>query len=184
MPTNLDNKHQKLILDKLESVLQVTDSSLEGKLIDIVDKAKHIFVTGAGRSGLVSRFFAMRLTHSGYKVSMVGEIVTPSIQSGDLLIVISGSGGTETLMPLLKKAKSVGAKIAVVSMKKQSAMAELADLVCQVGNDDSFGKVLGMPMGSVFELSTLMFLEAVISRIIHEKNLTEEGMRVIHANLE
>jgi len=179
-----ENMHQKLILDKLGSVLKVTDSSLDGKLIDIIGKAKHIFVTGAGRSGLVSRFFAMRLVHSGYNVSMVGEIVTPSIQSGDLLIVISGSGGTETLMPLLKKAKSVGAKIAVVSMKKQSAMAEMADLVCQVGNDDSFGKVLGMPMGSVFELSTLMFLEAVISRIVHEKNLTEEGMRALHANLE
>ncbi len=184
MPTDLKNKHQKLILDKLESVLQVTDTSLEGKLIDIVEKAKRIFVTGAGRSGLVSRFFAMRLTHSGYHVSMVGEIVTPSIQSGDLLIVISGSGGTETLMPLLKKTKSVGAQIAVISMKKQSAMAELADLVCQVGNDDSFGKVFGMPMGSVFELSTLMFLEAVISRIVHDKNLTEDGMRAIHANLE
>lgn len=180
----LKNMHHKLILDKLASVLQVTDDSLDGKLIDIIGKAKHIFVTGAGRSGLVSRFFAMRLVHSGYNVSMVGEIVTPSIQNGDLLIVISGSGGTETLMPLLKKAKSVGAKIAVVSMKKQSAMAELADLVCQVGNDDSFGKVLGMPMGSVFELSTLMFLEAVISRIIHEKNLTEEAMRAVHANLE
>jgi 6-phospho-3-hexuloisomerase len=184
MPTNLNNKDQKLILDKLESVLQVTDSSLDSKLINILDEARHIFVTGAGRSGLVSRFFAMRLVHSGYNVSMVGEIVTPSIQNGDLLIVISGSGGTETLMPLLKKAKSMGAKIAVISMKKQSAMAELADLVVQVGNDDAFGKVQGMPMGSVFELSTLMFLEAVIARIVDEKGLTEDGMRAIHANLE
>jgi len=180
----LKNMHHKLIMDKLTSVLEATDDSLDSKLIDIINKSKHIFVTGAGRSGLVSRFFAMRLVHSGNTVSMVGEIVTPSIQSGDLLIVISASGGTETLLPLLKKAKSVGAKIAVISSKKQSAMADLADLVCQVGDDNSFGKVHGMPMGSVFELSTLMFLEAVISRIVHDKNLTEEGMRAVHANLE
>lgn len=176
--------YQKLILDKLASVLDVTAAGNDDKLMQLIDQSGRIFVTGAGRSGLVSRFFAMRLTHSGYKVSMVGEIVTPSIQSGDLFIVISGSGGTETLLPLVKKAKSVGAKVAVISMKDKSAMAEMADLVVQVGKDESYGKVYEMPMGTVFELSTLVYLEAVIAKIMHAKNLTEEGMRAIHANLE
>jgi D-arabinose 5-phosphate isomerase GutQ len=41
-----------------------------------------------------------------------------------------------------------------------------------------------MPMGTVFELSTLTFLEATISQIIHEKGIPEEEMRARHANLE
>jgi len=178
--------HQELILNKINAVLEATDDALVQKIVSAVDGANRIFVTGAGRSGLVSRFFAMRLVHSGYKVYMVGEIVTPSIQAGDLFVVISGSGGTETLLPLVRKAKSVGAKIAVISMKGQSPMAELADLVCQIGsgNENSFGVVKGMPMGTVFELSTLVFLEAIVSYIVHEKGLTEEGMRALHANLE
>lgn len=178
--------HQELILNKINSVLQATDESLVDKIVNAVDSANRIFVTGAGRSGLVSRFFAMRLMHCGYKVYMVGEIVTPSIQAGDLFIVVSGSGGTETLMPLVRKAKSVGAKVAVISMKQQSPMAEIADLVCALGtgNEQSFGLVKGMPMGTVFELSTLVFLEAIISKIVHDKGLTEEGMRALHANLE
>jgi 6-phospho-3-hexuloisomerase len=178
--------HQELILNKISSVLQATDDSLVDKIVETVDKANRIFITGAGRSGLVSRFFAMRLMHSGYKVYMVGEIVTPSIQNGDLFIVISGSGGTETLLPLVRKAKSVGAKVAIISMKSQSPMAEMADLVCPIGSGDenSFGIVKGMPMGTVFELSTLIFLEAIVSKIVHDKGLTEEGMRAIHANLE
>lgn len=178
--------HQELILNKINSVLQATDESLVEKLVSAVDGANRIFITGAGRSGLVSRFFAMRLMHSGYKVFMVGEIVTPSIQAGDLFIVVSGSGGTETLMPLVKKAKSMGAKVAVISMKTKSPMAELADLVCAIGSgsEASFGLVKGMPMGTVFELSTLVFLEAIVSYIVHEKGLTEEGMRALHANLE
>jgi 6-phospho-3-hexuloisomerase len=176
--------YQKLILDKITSVLDVTALGNDDKLMQLIDQAGRIFVTGAGRSGLVSRFFAMRLTHSGYKVSMVGEIVTPSIHAGDLFVVISGSGGTETLLPLVKKAKSVGAKVAVISMKDKSAMAEMADLVVQVGKDESYGKVYEMPMGSVFELSTLIYLEAIIAKIMHAKGLTEEGMRAIHANLE
>ena len=178
--------HQELILNKISSVLQATDDSLVDKIVESVDKANRIFITGAGRSGLVSRFFAMRLMHSGYKVYMVGEIVTPSIQAGDLFLVISGSGGTETLMPLVRKAKSMGAQVAVISMKSKSPMAELADLVCPIGSGDenSFGIVKGMPMGTVFELSTLVFLEAIVSKIVHDKGLTEEGMRALHANLE
>ena len=176
--------HQKLILDRLTTILSETDNSNAAKLIKLVDGAGRIIVGGAGRSGLVSRFFAMRLVHSGYKVSMVGEIVTPSIQAGDLFVVISGSGGTETLMPLLKKAKSMGAKIAVISMKAKSAMSELSDLNVQIGNDNSFPATVGMPMGSQFELSTLVFLEAAIADIMAAKGLTEEGMRAIHANLE
>lgn len=178
--------HQKLILNKLSSVLEATESSYDAKLVQLLNKASRIFVTGAGRSGLVARFFAMRLVHTGYKVHMVGEIVTPSIQGGDLLVVISGSGGTETLLPLVKKAKSVGAELAVISMKGKSPMAELADVVCQIGNKDenSFALTQGMPMGSVFELSSLIFLEAVIAKIILDKGLTEEQMRAVHANLE
>lgn len=124
--------HQELILNKISNVLQATDDSLVDKIVSTIDKANRIFITGAGRSGLVSRFFAMRLMHSGYKVYMVGEIVTPSIQSGDLFVVISGSGGTETLLPLVKKAKSIGAQVAVISMKSKSPMAEMADLVCPI----------------------------------------------------
>jgi len=175
---------QKLIMDKISDVLAATDKSQAQKLKDLVDGAGRIFVAGAGRSGLVSRFFAMRLVHSGYQVNMVGEIVTPAIKSGDLFLVISGSGGTKTLLPTLETAKSKGAKIAVISMKSSSAMADLADLTVQIGNDEVFALTKGMPMGTSFELSTLIYLESVIGEINFDKDLTEEGMRAIHANLE
>lgn len=176
--------HQKLILDRLTTILSETDNSNTAKLLKLVDEAGRIFIGGAGRSLLVSRFFAMRLVHAGYNVNMIGEIVTPAIKAGDLLVLVSGSGGTETLLPFVKKAKSVGAKLVVISMKKSSPMADAADLTIQIGNDSSFPLTKGMPMGSQFELSTLLFLEAVIGDIIEAKNLTEEGMRAIHANLE
>ena len=176
--------NQKLILDRITTILGETDASNTAKLLNLVDEAGRIFIGGAGRSLLVSRFFAMRLVHSGYNVSMVGEVVTPAIKSGDLLLLVSGSGGTETLLPFVKKAKSVGAKLAVVSMKAKSAMADVADLTIQIGNDNSFPLTSGMPMGSQFELSTLVFLESAIADLIAAKGLTEEGMRAIHANLE
>lgn len=176
--------HQKRILDKLSSVLAVTDDSYDEKLVQHLDAARRIFVSGAGRSKLVGNFFAMRLVHSGYDVSVVGEIVTPSIKEGDLLIIISGSGETEQLIAFTKSARKVGANIILISAKNSSTIGDMADAVFQVGNAEQYGKIVGMPMGTVFELSTLIFLEAIISHVIHEKGIPEEVMRERHANLE
>lgn len=176
--------HQQLIIDKISGILAATDDSYDQKLTTLLDQAKRVFVSGAGRSGLIGRFFAMRLMHSGYDVSVVGEIVTPSIKAGDLLVIISGSGETEQLTAFTKKAKEIGAKILLISAKSDSTIGDLADAVFQIGTSELYGKVKGMPMGTVFELSTLFFLEAIISHIIHEKGIPEEEMRSRHANLE
>jgi 6-phospho-3-hexuloisomerase/3-hexulose-6-phosphate synthase/6-phospho-3-hexuloisomerase len=176
--------HQQLIIDKISGILEATDDSYDQQITTLLDEAKRVFISGAGRSGLIGRFFAMRLMHSGYDVSVVGEIVTPSIKSGDLLLIISGSGETEQLIAFTKKAKQIGAKIALISAKDDSTIGDLADTTFQIGKADQYGKVKGMPMGTVFELSTLFFLEATVSHLIHEKGIPEEEMRSRHANLE
>lgn len=176
--------HQQLVIEKISSILEATDNSYDVKLTQLLDNAKRIFIAGAGRSKLVGNFFAMRLVHGGYDVSVVGEIVTPSIKNGDLLIIISGSGETEQLIAFTKSARKVGANIVLISAKSQSTIGDMADAVFQIGQAEQYGKVVGMPMGTVFELSTLLFLEATISHIIHDKGIPEEVMRERHANLE
>jgi 6-phospho 3-hexuloisomerase len=176
--------HRKTIIDKISSILDATDQGYDEKLTAMLDKASRIFVAGAGRSALVARFFAMRLMHGGYDVYVVGEIVTPSVRSGDLLIVISGSGETETMIAYTKRAKELGAEIALLSAKSSSTIADMAHNVFPIGSQEQYVKIVGMPMGTTFELSTLIFLEAVISHIIHEKGIPEEEMRTRHANLE
>jgi len=176
--------HQQLILDKITGILEATEESYDEKLTAMLDEAGRIFIAGAGRSKLVGNFFAMRLVHGGYNVNVVGEIVTPSIKQGDLLIIISGSGETEQLIAFTKSAKKMGAKIMLISSKATSTIGDMSDGVFQIGREDLYGKVVGMPMGTVFELSTLLFLESTISHIIHEKGIPEEIMRERHANLE
>ena len=176
--------HQQLVLDKITSILSVTDDSYDEKLTGMLDNAKRIFVAGAGRSGLVTKFFAMRLVHSGYDVSVVGEIVTPSIKAGDLLIIISGSGETEQLIAFAKISQKVRTNIMLICSRAKSTIGDMADGVFHIGNDALYEKTKGMPMGTMFELSTLIFLESTVSHIIHEKGLTEEVMRATHANLE
>lgn len=176
--------HQKKILEKISSVLDATDTDYATKFTQKLYGAKHIYITGAGRSGLVAKFFAMRLMHGGFDVHLVGEVLTPNLKQGDLLIVISYTGETDSMVTLVKKAKKVGAQIALVSSKINSTLAKEADLVCQIGVEPLFQKTVGMPMGTVFELSSLIFLETIISMIIDERNISEEEMKERHSNLE
>lgn len=177
-------QNQQLVLDKISEILDATAETHAEQLTGMLDQANRVFIAGAGRSKLVGNFLAMRLMHGGYQVSVVGEIVTPSISDGDLLITISGSGETEQLIAFAKRAKSFGAVIALITAKSDSSIGDLADETFQIGTPASYGKVKGMPMGTVFELSTLCFLEALISHIIWEKGVPEEEMQIRHANLE
>ncbi len=180
--------HLKVITDKISDILAATDDSYDKQLMALIDEAHNgggrIFIAGAGRSSLVSKFFAMRLMHAGYSVYIVGEIVTPSIRKGDLFLVLSGSGETETMLAFTKAAKKQGAKIALISSKASSTIGDLADVTFQIGKPELYSKVTAMPMGTTFELSTLLFLESTIAHVIHEKGIPEEEMRTRHANLE
>src|SRR5574343_552439 len=141
--------HQSLVLNKISGILEATPDGHDKALVDMLDQAKRIFISVAGRSKLVGNFFAMRLVHGGYDVNVVGEIVTPSIKAGDLLIIISGSGETEQLIAFTKSAKKVGAKIILISSRANSTIGDMADGVFQIGREDLYGKVVGMPMGTV-----------------------------------
>ena len=54
--------------------------------------SQRIFVTGLGRTGLMARGFAMRLMHLGRRVYHVGDVITPAIRQGDLLVICSRTG--------------------------------------------------------------------------------------------
>ena len=91
----------------------------------------------AGRSKLVGNFLGMRLMHCGYDVAMVGEIVTPSIKSGDLLVVISGSGETDQLIAFTKKAKEIGAKVVLISSRASQPLVIWPKLCSKLENRNS-----------------------------------------------
>lgn len=172
------------ILESVDTVLAGAEAGEVRRLLATLDRAPRIFVGGAGRSALAARFFAMRLMHCGYAVHVVGEIVTPSVAAGDLLLVLSGSGATETLLPIARKARAAGARVALVTTKPDSPLAGLAHEVVALGADGSAQSRPGLPMGTVFELSALVFLEAAIYEIVTSKGLPDEELRARHANLE
>lgn len=92
-------------------------------------KKPNTFFLGAGRSGIAIQAFANRLMHLGFKVSLVGEISSPHSQPGDLLIICSGSGETESLKSLAKKAVESDVTIGLITMKGDSTIGKLASSI-------------------------------------------------------
>lgn len=174
------------ILETITDVLNCTHSDYADDFSEIIMRYNRIFVTGAGRSGLVAKFFGMRLCHLGKLVYIVGETTTPRIQPQDLIIVISGSGGTPTMLEFAKKSRNEGATIASITSNIDSPLSRLSDYIYLIGGEGPTkgDKVNIMPMGTIFELSSLIFLESVIAAIIFNYNIPEEDLKSRHTILE
>lgn len=178
------------ILEELKHNVDYEQDSQLDSLVDAILDAKHIFLTGAGRSGVAIRAFANRLMHLGLSVSVIGEITSPHTHEGDLLIVGSGSGETDSLVSTAKKAKKSGLKVAILTMDVQSTIAKLADVVVLLPGVSPKLKNAGMditsiqPMGSAFEQLLLLTGDGIILELMDQMGETSDSMFERHADLE
>jgi 6-phospho-3-hexuloisomerase len=185
----MGERNIETILAEIQRVFaRIGEAELAG-FEEYVIKAPRVFVAGAGRSGLMARAFAMRLMHLGKRVFFVGDVTSPSVVSGDLLIVASGSGETESLVAISRKAKKLGAKLATITIYPQANIGSMADCVIKIDapTAKSNMKTAGVsiqPMGSLFEQSLLLILDYVILDIMSKTGITSEQMFMNHANLE
>jgi 6-phospho-3-hexuloisomerase len=168
------------------------------KTIEEIYRAnKKILVVGVGRSGLVGRAFAMRLRHLGARSYVVGETITPSVEEGDLLVAISGSGSTQIVVAAAEAAKRMKAKVAAITTYYDSPLGRLADLVVFVPGrtklasmDDYFARqILGIheplsPLGTLFEDTSMVVLDAVVAELMKRLGKNESELARRHANIE
>ena len=160
-------------------------------------KYKHILIIGVGRSGLIGKAFAMRLMHLDFDVYVMGETITPAIGHGDLIIAISGSGTTKLAVTAAEIGKEVGARIIAVTSHPNSDLGKLADHVVQIRGrtkiarekDYFLRQLTGVheplaPLGTIFELSTMIFFDSLIAELIKRLGKSEGELRRKHATIE
>ena len=156
--------------------------------VDEIAAAKSIALYGVGREGLQIKGFAMRLFHLGLNAAMVGDMTTPHLGAGDLLIVSAGPGHFSTVEALMGVARRDGARTLVVTAQPDGACPKAADLVlpipAQTMADDSGGAVSVLPMGSLYEGAQYILFEVMILMLRDRLGVTPEVMRARHTNLE
>jgi 6-phospho-3-hexuloisomerase len=177
------------VLRELDRTLAAISTEEADRFLTALMEAPRVFVAGAGRSGLAVKAFAMRLMHMGRQVFVVGEIVTPGVGAGDLLIVGSGSGETASLRTMAERAKSVGAKVALVTIFPDSSIGRIADVVVTIPaptpKSSSRGQPVSIqPMGSLFEQSMAIFFDLLVLQLMENAAIDSAAMFERHANLE
>ena len=189
----------QLMASKIRAISKgISDDDVEKFLSELLH-AKRIYVIGAGRSGLVAKAFAMRLMHLGLAAFVVGETITPALNKEDVMVVFSGSGKTKTVADIAETAKEIGAHICLITSNADSRIGKIADCIVIIEHhrdevdDDAvefeIRQMLGehksfAPLGTVFETASIVFSDAIISRLMEITKTDENALKIRHTNIE
>ena len=189
-------RNTKKITKNINEIISRVSKKNTKDAVGAIEGAKKVFVFGAGRSGLVAKSFAMRLVHLGKEVYFVGDTITPAISKSDALLVVSGSGETSSVLHVVRAAKSQKAKIISITSNRNSSIGKISDVKIKLrtkvedSNTDYLARQLVrkdkkiMPMGTLFELSTMIYFDSIIPFLMSEFGISEKYMKEKHTNLE
>jgi len=181
-------KKNDQILNEITQVLEKINDLEVQQFIDEISSANTIVVCGAGRVGMAIRGFGMRLAHLGLKAFTLGDSVVPSISEGDVLIVASGSGETQTIFDLVTIAKKNNSKVLAVTGNPDSRIGKLADTLVKVTAPSKTKQVDGFisvqPMTTLNEQSLGLFFDTVVLLLMDKIGETHDTMWARHSNLE
>lgn len=181
----MDSLYQQA-LGELGGVLARLDTAEVDAAVAALAGAHRIACYGVGREGLQVRGLAMRLHHLGLHASVVGDMTTPPVGPGDLLLVSAGPGAFSTVLALMGEATAAGAQTLVVTAQDGEA-ARRADLVlhvpAQTMADDAGGSSV-LPMGSLYEGALYVLFEVMVLQLRGRLGVPRDAMRARHTNLE
>lgn len=176
-------------LGELGGVLARVDGSRVDAACKMLSGSKQIVVYGCGREALQVKGFAMRLYHLGLAVSVVGDMTTPPLGAGDVLLVSSGPGETSTVLTLMRVARASGANVLLLTAQPRSSAAALSDFTLLIpaqtmADDQGPEKTSVLPMGSVFEGALFLLFEVMVLKIRTMTGQSPKAMRARHTNME
>jgi 6-phospho-3-hexuloisomerase len=174
------------ILDEIQEVIGQVKEAQVTAVIERIRKDRRIFILGEGRSGLQGKGFAMRLMHLGYQVYVIGETITPSIQAGDILIAISGSGTTGNIVQLVENAQKKGIEIIGITSEPASPLARSANqqLIIPGATKTGSGIQSIQLLSSLFDQTLHITLDYVCLMISKRDHVSNEDAKMQHSNME
>ena len=182
----------KIALDELSEVFARMSDENVRELLEEIKKADRIFLLGAGREGLSTREFAMRLMHLGKESHWVWDDTTPSMGKGDLFIWACGSADVAHENILCDNAKKTGATLLLITPSAKGHILDIADKVVRIpataykavyNSEDEYVPTVQM-MGNQFEQALLVFFDVIVMMLSEEMGISNEEMESRHRNIE
>lgn len=142
-----------------------------------------VILTGMGKSGLIARKISATLSSTGTPSLFLhpAEAIHGDlgmVTQDDIILAISNSGQTSEINAILPALKEMGAKIVAFTGGSDSRLAQLADVVIDVGVERE-----ACPMGMTPTASTTAALamgDALAVALINRRRFSQDDFRKFH----
>lgn len=186
------------VMEEMASNAIEISKSLSDKNTEIVEglllNAGKIHSIGVGHSGLIGKVFAMKLMQLGFASYVVGDVTTPGLREGDVVVAISQSGETTSVVALSKKAKKLGAKVIAITAFAQSSLGGIADHTVKIeakAPNKKFPTLSALGdeehanlSGALFGVNVFLFFYGLICDLVVRTKQTPSEIDSRHANVE
>lgn len=168
------------IVDRVKTTLasEIEDTD---KFIDYIIGSRKVFIYGVGRSGLIAKAFAIRLVQMGLEVYFIGETITPIVEEGHVVVIVSYTGETMSAIQTANIVRRVGAKVVAITANDHSKLATASNLVILIHPPKDDEKKRLAPLGTLFEDAALIYLDGIVATLMEKLGQGEGAMRKRHA---
>jgi 6-phospho-3-hexuloisomerase len=168
-------------LAELTDVLGRIDQDRLAETTRLIAGASRVFLAGRGRNALAMAGFANRLAQLGKPAFLIGDILTPAVRAGDLIIIATSSGTTPALVTTAEAGNRHGASTLALTADTGSPLAAGADHVLTL---PSRAVTTRQPLGTLFEQTLILVCDALVVHLMSALDVTTAAMQDRHANLE
>lgn len=184
---------EEMALNTIEISKNLSDKDTK-IMEDLLLKAGKIYTIGVGHSGLIGKVFAMKLMQLDFASYVVGDVTTPGLKEGDVVVAISQSGETTSVVALSKKAKKLGGKVVAITAYPQSTLGRIAHRTVKIEAKASRKKFPALSVlgdeehanlsGALFGINTFLFFYGLICDLALRTKQTPGQIDSRHANIE
>ena len=129
----------------------------------------------------MGKAFAMRMVQLGLRVFFIGETITPIVEPSDVAVIVSRTGETMSAIQTANIVRRIGGHVIAVTARDGSKLAKASSLVLTIEEPRDREKGQHAPLGTLFEESTFLLLDVLISLLMEKLGQTEADMRGRHA---
>ena len=177
----------KEVVRTLANALALLDEALDHQFVAacelIVSVRRQLVVTGMGKSGIIARKIAATFASTGTPAVFIhpaeaahGDLGT--LAAGDVLLVLSNSGNTAELRPILKYARRLQIPIIAAASAPNSMIMDLADVPILVPSVREACAVNIAPTSST--AMQLALGDALAMAVMDMRGITREQLGLMH----
>lgn len=172
-------------MDALHKTRSQLDLSAVCRAVDLLQSAGRVYCLGQGGSQLMAmdvwgrflpisdKFYTVQDTH-------LQVLAASLLHEQDVVLYFSYSGATRDFQDILRPARARGARVILVTRHSDSAAAQLADVVLQVGGEEGPMQSGSIPakMAMLFVADILVneFTRRDMDAVVRNRNITSSAL--------